>query len=176
MASGPITSWEIDGETVQQWQTLFWGALKSLQMVTAARKLKDAWSLEEKLWPNIDSILKIRDITSPTQVHLVSAMVFPVVMYGCESWTLKKAEGWTIDAFELWCWRRPLRVPWSARRFNQSVNPKGNQCWIFIGRNDAEVEAQILWPLDVKNWLTGKDWCQERLKAGGEGDKRGWDG
>ena len=92
------------------------------------------------------------------------------------SWTVKKAECWRIDAFELWCWRRPLRVPWSARRFNQSVNPKGNQCWIFIGRNDAEVEAQILWPLDVKNWLTGKDWCQERLKAGGEGDKRGWDG
>ena len=176
MASGPITSWEIDGETMQQWQILFFRATKSLQMVTAAMKLKDTWSLEEKLWPNIGSILKIRDITLPTKVHVVKAMVFPVVAYGCESWTLKKAERWTIDAFELWCWRRLLRVPWSARRFNQSVNPKGNQCWILIGRTDAEVEAPILWPLDVKNWLIGKDWCQERLKARGEGDKRGWDG
>ena len=91
------------------------GAAKSLQMVTAAMKLKDAWSLEEKAMTNLDSTLKSRHITLPTKVHLVKAMVFPVVMYGCVSWTIKKAERQRIDAFELWCWRRLLRVPWTAR-------------------------------------------------------------
>jgi len=110
------------GKKWKQWQTLFSWAPKSLQMVTAAVKLKDTCSLEEKLWPtNLDSILKSRDITLPTKIHLVRAMVFPVVMYGCESWTIKKAECWRIDAFELWCWRRLLRVPWTARRSNQST-------------------------------------------------------
>ena len=90
-------------------------------MVTAAMKLKDAYSLEGKLMTNLDSIFKSRDITLPTKVRLVKAMVFPVVMYGCESWTVKKAERQTIDAFELWCWRRVLRVPWTARRSNQSI-------------------------------------------------------
>ena len=104
----------------KQWQTLFWGAPKSLQMVTAAMKLKDAYSLEGKLWPT-DSILKSRNITLPTKVRLVKAMVFPVVMYGCESWTVKEAEHWRIDAFELWCCRRLLRVPWTAGRSNQSI-------------------------------------------------------
>ena len=113
MASGPITSWEIDGETVSDF--IFW-APKSLQMVIAAMKLTDAYSLEEKL--KKESILKSRDITLPTKVHLVKAMVFPVVMYGCESWTVKKAECQRSDAFELQCWRRLLRVPWTARRSN----------------------------------------------------------
>ena len=90
---------------------------------------------------NIDSILKSRDITWPTKVYLVKAMVFPVVMYWCESWTIKKAVGWRIDAFELWHWRRLLRVPWTARRSNQSVHSKGNESWIFIGRTDAEAET-----------------------------------
>ena len=90
-------------------------------MVIAAMKLKDAYSLEEKLWTNLDSIFKSRDITLPTKVRLVKAMVFPVVMYGCESWTVKKAEHRRIDAFELWCWRRLLRVPWTARRSSQSI-------------------------------------------------------
>ena len=90
-------------------------------MVTAAMKLKHAYSLEEKVMTNLDSIFKTRDITLPTKVHLVKAMVSPVVMYGCESWTVKKAEGRRIDAFELWCWRRLLRVPWTARRSNQSI-------------------------------------------------------
>ena len=98
----------------------FW-APKSLQMVIAAMKLKDAYSLEEKVMTNLDSILKSRDITLPTKVRLVKAMFFPVVMYGCESWTVKKAEGRRIDGFELWCWRRLLRVPWTARRSNQSI-------------------------------------------------------
>ena len=109
------------GKQWKQCQTLFWGALKSLQIVTAAMKLKSACSLEEKLMTNIDSIIKSRDITLLTKVRLVKAMVFPVVMYGCESWTVRKAEGQRIDVFELWCWRRLLRVPWTARRSNQSI-------------------------------------------------------
>ena len=104
---------------------------------------------------NLDSIFKSRDITLPTKVHLVKAMVFSVVMYGCESWTIKKAEGRRIGAFELWCWRRLLRVPWTGKEI-QPVHPKGNQSWIFIGKTDAEAEAPILWPPDAKNWLIGK--------------------
>ena len=117
-ASGPITSWQIDGETVADF--IFW-APKSLQMVTAAMKLKDAYSLKGKLKTNLDSIFKSRDITLSKKVHLVKAMVFPVVMYRCDSWTIKKAERQRIDAFELRCWRRLLRVPWTARRSNQSI-------------------------------------------------------
>ena len=105
----------------KQCQTLYLGAPKSLQMVTAAMKLKDAYYLGRKVMTNLDSILKSRDITLPTKVRLVKAMVFPVVMYGCESWTVKKAECRRIDTFELWCWRRLLRVPWTARRSNQSI-------------------------------------------------------
>ena len=119
--SGPITSWQIDGETVETVTDLIlWGALKSLQMVTAAMKLRHLL-LARKVMTNLDSILKSRDITLATKVHLVEAMVFPVVMYGCESWTVKKAEPRRIDAFELWCWRRLLRVPWAARGLNQSI-------------------------------------------------------
>ena len=99
---------------------------------------------------NLDSIFKSRDITLPTKVHLVKAMVFPVVMYGCESWTVKKAERRRIDAFELWCWRRLLRVPWIARRSNQSI-PGGDQPWDFFGGNDAKAETPILWPLHAKS-------------------------
>jgi len=109
------------GKQWKQWLTLFFWAPKSLQMVTAAMKLKDAYSLEGKLWPPWIAYSKSRDITLPTKVHLVKAMVFPVVMYGCESWTVKKAERQRIDAFEVWCWRRLLRVPWMARRSNQSI-------------------------------------------------------
>ena len=103
---------------------------------------------------NLDSLLKNRDITLPTKVHLVKALVFAVVMYGRESWTVKKAESWRIDAFELWCWRR-LESPLDCKEI-QPVHPKGNQSWIFIGRIDAEAETPILWPLDVKNWLLEK--------------------
>ena len=112
MASSPITSWQIDGETVETVTDYFWGASKSLQIVTAAMKLKDICSLGKKAMTNLDSVLKSRDISLPTKVHLVKTMVFPVVTYGCESWTIKKAEHRRIDAFELWCWRRLLRVPW----------------------------------------------------------------
>ena len=102
---------------------------------------------------NLDSIFKSRDITLPTKVHLVKAMVFPVVMYGCESWTVKKAKHRRIDAFELWCWRRLLRVPWTARRSNQW---DFFQPWDFFGRN-AKAEAPVLWPPHAKSWVTGKD-------------------
>ena len=98
---------------------------------------------------NLDSILKSTDITLPTKVRLVKAMVFPVVIYGCESWTVQKAECQRIDdAFELWCWRRLLRVPWTARRSNQSM---GDQSWVFFGRNDAKVETPVLWPPHAKS-------------------------
>ena len=100
---------------------LYFLAPESLQMVTAATKAKDAWLLGRKVMTNLDSLLKNRDITLPTKVHLVKAMIFLVVMYGCESWTIKKAERRRIDAFELWCWRRLWRVPWTARRSNQSI-------------------------------------------------------
>ena len=125
---------------------------------------------------NLDSIFKSREITLPTKVRLVKAMVFPVVMYGCEHWIARKAECQRIDDFELWCWRRLLRVPWTARRSNQS---KGNQLWIFIGRIDAEAEAPILWPSDVKSWLTekdpdaGRDWRQG-VKRTAEDEIVGW--
>ena len=98
---------------------------------------------------NLDSILKTREITFSVKVCLVKAMVFPVVMYGCESWTAKKAERQRIGAFELWCWRRLLRVPWTARRFNQSILKEIS--WVFFGRTDAETEAPILWPPDAKS-------------------------
>ena len=101
---------------------------------------------------NLDSVFKSRDITLTTKAHLLKAVVFPVVMYGCESWIVKKAECGRIDAFELWCWRRLLRVPWTARRSNlQPVHPKGDQSWDFSGKADAEAETPILWPPDAKN-------------------------
>ena len=118
-------------------------------MVIAAMKLK-CLLLGRKVITNLDSILTSRDITLPTKVHLVKAMVFPVVMYGCESWTIKKAEHQRIGAFELWCWRRLLRVPWTARRSNQSIL-KEISFELFTGRTDDEVEAPILWSNDVKN-------------------------
>ena len=121
MASSPITSWQIDGETMETLTDFILGAPKSLQMVTAAFEIKRCLLLGRNAMSNLDSMFKNRDITLATKVHLVKAMVFPVVMYGCESWTIKKAEQQRIDAFELWCWRRLLRVPWTARRSNQSI-------------------------------------------------------
>ena len=138
-----------------------------------SHEIKRCLLLGREAMTNLDSILKSRDITLPTKIHLVKPMVFPVVIYGCESWTIKKAEHWRTDAFELWCWSRLLRVPWTARR---SVNPKGNQSW----RTDAEAETPVLFPPDVKNWLTrkdpdtGKDWGQEE-KGTTEDEMVGWD-
>ena len=116
MASGPITSWQIDGETVADF---IFGGSKTTADGDCSHEIKRLVLLGRKVMTNLDSILKSRDITLSTKVHLVKPMVFPVVMYGCESWTIKKAERWRIDAFELWCWRRLLSVPWTSRRSNQ---------------------------------------------------------
>ena len=121
MASGPITSWQIDGETVETVSDFIFLGSKITADGDCSHEIKRRLLPGGKVMTNLDSILKRRDITLPTKVHLVKAMVFPVVMYGCESWIMKKAECPRIDAFELWCWRRLLRVPWTARRSNQSV-------------------------------------------------------
>ena len=121
MASGPITSWQIDGETVGTVAGFIFLGSKITADDDCSNEIKRCILLGRKVMPNLDSILKSRDITLPTKVCLVKAMVFPVVMYGCENWTIKKAECQRIDAFELWCWRRLLRVPWTARRPNQSI-------------------------------------------------------
>ena len=121
MASGPITSWEIDGETVETVSDFILGGSKITADGDCSHEIKRGLLLGRKFITNLDSILKCRDITLLTKVRLVKAMVFPVVMYGCESWTVKKAERQKMDALELWCWRRLLRVPWTARRSNQSI-------------------------------------------------------
>ena len=146
MASGPITSWQIDGETVETMTDFIFWPPKSLQMVTAAMKLKDTLWKESCNQPR--QYIKRQRHYLLTKVHLVKTMVFPVVMYGCEIWTIKKSEHQRIDAFELWCWRRLLRVPWTARRSNQSIL---KEISLFIGRIDAEAESPILWPPDAKS-------------------------
>ena len=121
MASGPITSWQIDGEAMETVIDFILGGSEITADCDCSHEIKRCLLLGRKVMTNLDSILKTRDITLPTKVHLVKAMVFPVVMYGCESWTIKKAEHQRINVFKLWCWRSLLRVPWTARRSNQSV-------------------------------------------------------
>ena len=147
MASGPITSWQIDGEAMETvTDFIFWGS-----KITAddgfSHEIERHLLLGRKVMTNLDSILNSRDITLPTKVHLVKATVFPVVMYGCESWTVKKAECQRIDAFELWCWRRLLKVPWTARRSNQSIL-KEISPGCSLG---AKAETPVLWPPHVKS-------------------------
>ena len=126
MASGPISSWQIDGETMETVRDFILGGSKITADGDCSHEIKRRLLLGRKAMTNLDSILKNRDIPLPTKVHLVKAVVFPVVMYECESWIIKKVEPRRIDAFELWCWRRPLRVPWTARR-PQPVHTKGDQ-------------------------------------------------
>ena len=121
MASGPNTSWQIDGETMETVTDVIFLGSKITADGDFSHEIKRHLLLVRKAMTNLDSILKSRDITLPTKVHVVKSMVFPIVMYGCESWTIKKAERQRTDAFELWCWRRLLRVPWTARRSNQSI-------------------------------------------------------
>ena len=121
MASGPINLWPIDGETVETVANFIWGGSKITADDDCSHEIKRRLLLGRNVMTNLDRVLKGRDITLPTKVHLVKAMVFPVVIYGRESWTIKKAEGQRIEAFELWCWKRLLRVPWTARRSNQSI-------------------------------------------------------
>ena len=173
MASGPVTSWQIDGETMERVTGFIFLGSK----ITADGDFQGAniLFLGRKAMTNLDSILKSRDTTLPTKVCLVKAMVFPVVMYGCENWTIKKAECRRIDAFELWCWRRLLRVPWTARRPNSQSWRKPvlnvhwmDWCWSWNSN------TLTTWCKELTHWE--RSWCWERLKAGEEGDNRGWDG
>ena len=175
MASGPITSWEIDGETVETVSDfIFWGSKISADG-DCSHEIKRRLLLGRKVMTNLDSIFKSRDITLPTKVCLVKAMVFPVVMYGCESWTVKKAECWRIDAFELWCWRTVLRIPWTARRSNQSILKE-----ISPG---CSLEGLML-KLNLQYFghlMRRVDSLEKTLMPGGIGDRRrrgrrGWDG
>ena len=142
------------GEQWKQWQTIFLGS-KITADGDCSYEIKRYLLLGRKSVTNLDSILKKWNIILPTKVPLVNAMVFPVVMYGCESWTIKKAECQRTDTFELWCWRRHLRVPWTSRRSNQSILKESSP--EYIGRTDAEAETPILWPPHAKSWLIGKD-------------------
>ena len=149
MASGPITSWQIDGEKMETVTDFIFLGSKITADGDCSHEIKRHLLLGRKVMTNLESILKSRDVTVPTKVHLVKAMVFPVVMYGCDCWTIKKAERRGIDAFELWCWRRLLRVPWTARSHQsilKEISPEG-----LIGRTDAEAETPIPWPPDTKN-------------------------
>ena len=160
MTSDPITSWQIRWGNNENSEILYFAGLQNHCRWWLSHENKRCLLLGGKVMTNLDSILKSRDITLQTNVCLVKAVVFPVVRYGCESWTIKKVEHRKIDAFELWCWRRLLRAPWT----------QGDQSWIFVGRTDAEAETPILWPPDAKNWLiwkdpdAGKDWRQEETE------------
>ena len=149
MASGPITSWQIDGETMETVIDFIFLSSKITADGDCSHEIKRRFLLGRKVMTNLDSILKSRDITLPTNVHLVKAVVFPVVTYGCESWTVKKADCQRIDAFDLWCWRR-LESPLDCKEI-QPVHSKGDQSWVFIGRTDVEAETPILWPPDAKS-------------------------
>ena len=149
MASGPITSWQIDGETVETVSDFILGGSKISADGDCSHEIKRRSLLGRKVMTNLNNIFKSRDITLPTKIHLVKAMVFPVVMYGCESWTVKKAERRRIDTFELWCWRT-LECPLDRKEI-QPVHSEGDQPWDFFGRNDAKAEAPVLWPPHVKS-------------------------
>ena len=172
MVSGPITSWEIDGETVSDF---IWRSSKITADGDCNHEIKRCLLLGRKVMTSLDSILKSWDITLPTKVHLVKAMVFPVVVYGFESWTVKKAECWRIDDFELWYWRRHLRVPWTARRSNCPFWRRPalgflwkEWCWSWNSSTLATLCKELT------HWK--RPWCWEGLGVGGEGDDRGWDG
>ena len=166
--SGPITSWEIDGETVETVSDFNFGGSKITADGDCSHEIKRCSLLGRKVIINLDSILKSRDITLPTKVHLVKAMVFPVVMYRCESWTVKKAECRRIDAFELWCWRRLLRVPWTARRSNQSILDEISPGCSLEGLM-LKLELQYFGHL-----MQRVDSLEKTLMLGGIGGRRRW--
>ena len=166
------------GKQWKQWkqcQTLFLGGSKFTTDGDCSHKVKRCLLLGRKVMTNLESILKSRDITLSTKVHLVKAVVFPVVTYGCESWTIKKAEHRRIDACELWCWRRLLRVTWTERRFNQSILKETNpRCSLEGLILKLKLQYLTTWCEELTHLK--RLWCWERLRAGGEGDNRGWDG
>ena len=166
------------GKQWKQWQDFIFLGSKITADDDYCHEIKRHLLLERKAMTNRDSILKSRDITLPTKVCLVKVMIFPVVMYGCESWTIKKAESWRIDAFELWCWRRLFESPLDCKEI-QPVYSKGDRSWVFIGGTDVEAETPILWPPDATSWFiwkdpdAGKDWGQEE-KGMTEDEMAGW--
>ena len=176
MAFSPITSWQTDGETMETVTDFIFLGSNITEDGDCSHEIKRCLLLGRKAMTNLDSSLKSRDITLPTKVHLVKAMVFLVVMYWCESLTIKKAECRRIDAFELWCWKRLLSVPWTARRSNQSILREWSVlnfhwkywCW---GWNSNTLTT---WCEELTHWKI--PWCWERLKAGREREDRGWDG
>ena len=172
MSSGPISSWQIDGETMETVKNYFRGS-KITADNECSHQIKRHLLLERKAMTNLGNILKSRNITLPTKVCVIKAIVFAVVMYACERWTLKKAECWRIDAFELWCWRRLFRVPWTARRSNQSIlkeiSPEYSLDWWWSWNSNT----LATWCEELTHWK--RPWCWEGLKEEGEGDDRGWD-
>ena len=175
MASIPITSWQTDGETLETVADFIFLGSKITADGDCSNEIKRCLLLRRKVMTNLDSILKSRDITLATKAHLGKAMIFPVVTYGCEGWIIKKAEYQRIYAFELWCWRKLLRVPWTARRSNQSILKEISPgvhwkewCWSWNSNNLATSCEELT---HLK-----RPWCLERLRAGGERDDRGWDG
>ena len=175
MTSGPITSWQIDGETVETVADFIFLGSKITADGHCSHEIKRCLLLGRKVMTNLDSILKSRDITLPTEVCLVKAMFFPVVMYGCECWTIKRAEGRRIDAFELWCWRRLLRVPWTARRSSLSILKEISPEYSLEGlmlKLKLQYFGHLLWRADSSE----KTQFWERLREGGEGDDIGQDG
>ena len=177
MASGPITSWQIDGETVATVSAFILGGSQITADGDCNHEIKRRLLLGKKVMTNLDSILKSRDITLPTKVRLVKAMIFPVVKYGCESWTVKKAERRRIDAFELWCWRRLLRVSWTERRSNQSILKEINPGCSLEGMM-LKLKLQYFGHLtrrvdSLEKTDAGRDWGQEK-KGTTEDETAGW--
>ena len=176
MASGPITSWQIDGETVETVSDFIFSGSKITADGDCSQEIKSRLLLGKKVMTNLESIFKSRDITLPTEVRLVKAMVFPVAMYGCESWTVKKAERRRIKAFELWCWRRFLRVPWTARRSNQSILKEISPGCSLEGlmlKLKLQYFGHLMRRVDsLEKTDAGRDWGQE--EKGTEDEMAGW--
>ena len=172
MASGPITSWQIDEETMETVTDFIFGGSKITADGDCSHEIKRCLLFRRKAMTNLDSILKSRDIILPTKVYLVKAMVFQVVMYGCESWTIKKAECRRIDAFELWCWRRLLRVPWAARRSNQSILKETNPEYSLEGLM-LKLKFQYFDHLMQRSYSLRKTLMLGKIEDRSRGDDRG---
>ena len=175
MVSGPITSWQIDGETMETVTGFIFLGSKITSDGDCSHEIKTCLPLGREAMTNLDTILKSRDITLLAEVWVIKAMVFPVVMYGCKSWAIKKADHQRTDVFLLWYWKRLLRVPWTARRSNQSILKEINPEYSLEGLMQ-KLKLQYLATCCEKLTHWKRPWCWERLKAGGEGDEKGRDG
>ena len=174
MTSGPITSWEIDGETIETVSDFIFGGSKIIADGDCSHEIKRCLLRGMKVMTNLDSIFKSRDITLPTKGHLVKVLGFPLVMYGCETWTVKKVEHQRIHAFELWCWRILLRVPWTVRRSNQAILKKINPEYSLEGLMlKFKLKYLATWCEEPTHWK--RFWCRERLRAEEEIGHRWWD-